>query len=365
MKWGKYKLWDLFDIQNTLSFNKNKLVVWNKYDYITRTSQNQGILQETGFVNSENINFAWNWSLWLLQMDFFYRHKPWYAWQFVRKIISKIDITHKSKLFFTLILNQQKNKLLSVLVRDIDEIFENLEVQLPTKNWEIDFEFMENFIEELEKEKIEKLNNYLQVTWLNDYNLTEKEKKVLEDFENNKVNWWEFKISGLFKKLSTKYKWGWDKFKNVSKIKNDKYNIPLTYAKSWDNWIMYWWKEWDFETHKNIISVIYNGAIAAGLVYAQSEDTWVLAESYLIKLKDYDASFKVNLFLQKTLEKVLYSKYSREYLATWTNKVENDNIQLPINNNEPDYELMEALISAIQKLVIKDVVNYTDNKINY
>lgn len=30
----------------------------NEYDYITRTSLNQGVLQTTGFVNDENINNA-------------------------------------------------------------------------------------------------------------------------------------------------------------------------------------------------------------------------------------------------------------------------------------------------------------------
>ena len=67
---------DLFEIQNTLSFNKDQLSFGTDYDYVTRTSQNQGILQTTGFVNQENINLAGTWSLGLLQMDFFYREKP-------------------------------------------------------------------------------------------------------------------------------------------------------------------------------------------------------------------------------------------------------------------------------------------------
>ena len=77
----------MFEIESTLSFNKDVLVEGVEYDYVTRTSQNQGILQTTGFVNKENINPAGTWSLGLLQMDFFYREKPWYAGQFVRKII--------------------------------------------------------------------------------------------------------------------------------------------------------------------------------------------------------------------------------------------------------------------------------------
>ena len=111
VEWGEFRLGDLFEIKNTLSFNKDELTVGNKYDYVTRTSQNQGILQTTGFVNNENINEAGCWSLGLLQMDFFYRHKSWYAGQFVRKIIPKFNLTTSSILFFTILLNKQKEKL--------------------------------------------------------------------------------------------------------------------------------------------------------------------------------------------------------------------------------------------------------------
>lgn len=37
VKWGEYKLGDLFEIENTLSFNADKLVPGNDYDYVTRT----------------------------------------------------------------------------------------------------------------------------------------------------------------------------------------------------------------------------------------------------------------------------------------------------------------------------------------
>lgn len=38
------------------------------------------------------------------------------------------------------------------------------------------------------------------------------------------------------------------------------------------------------------------------------------------------------------------------------------NIMLPVKDGKPDYQAMELLISAIQKLVIKDVVHYTEQK---
>ena len=52
--------------------------------------------------------------------------------------------------------------------------------------------------------------------------------------------------------------------------------------------------------------------------------------------------------------------YSRNFYAKDADEL---NISLPVNNNEPDYSAMEVLISAIQKLIIKDVVQYSDRKI--
>ncbi|NLX81889.1 MAG: hypothetical protein GXZ03_10050 [Proteiniphilum sp.] len=38
-------------------------------------------------------------------------------------------------------------------------------------------------------------------------------------------------------------------------------------------------------------------------------------------------------------------------------------VKVPTKNKKPDYSVMESLISAVQKLVIKDVVLYADKKI--
>ena len=106
---------ELFDISNTSSFNADKLVDGDDYDYVTRTSNNQGVLRTTGFINKDNINEAGVWSLGLLRMDFFYRKKRWYAGQFVRKISPKIQIPEKAVPFITVILNHQKPVLSSII----------------------------------------------------------------------------------------------------------------------------------------------------------------------------------------------------------------------------------------------------------
>ncbi|WP_064614679.1 restriction endonuclease subunit S [Streptobacillus moniliformis] len=151
ISWNTYRIEDLFTIEKTRSFNSNCLVDGFDYDYITRTSYNQGILRGTGYVNGENINQSGVWSLGLISMDFFYRKKKWYAGQFIRKVVPKIEIKSNSILFFTVILNTLQHKLKSVLVRNVDKIFENSKIQLPTKNGKIDYEFMEDFIRVIKK----------------------------------------------------------------------------------------------------------------------------------------------------------------------------------------------------------------------
>ncbi|MCI7587585.1 MAG: restriction endonuclease subunit S [Campylobacter sp.] len=160
--WQEFRIGDFFDIRNTTGLNTDKLNDGLEYDYITRTSNNQGILKTTGLVNQSNLNEAGVWSLGLLQMDFFYRKRQWYAGQFVRKIIPKIKLSKNAILFFTTLLNCQKKILLSVLVRNVDETFRNLKIQLPiTANGEIDFEFMESFIKAIQKECIKGVDSYL------------------------------------------------------------------------------------------------------------------------------------------------------------------------------------------------------------
>jgi hypothetical protein len=187
IEWQAFKIGELFEIHNTLSFNKDSLTVGSEYDYVTRTSQNQGILQKTGFVNQENINAAGNWSLGLLQMDFFYRENPWYAGQFVRKITSKNVLSKNAILYFTVLLNKTKIHLLSGLVRDVDNAFLTSKINLPTTNGKIAFEFMEAFIATLQA--------YLTTTGLTDTVLTDEEQAALDGWDS--VKWEAFRIEDV------------------------------------------------------------------------------------------------------------------------------------------------------------------------
>jgi len=60
----------------------------------------------------------------------------------------------------------------------------NLNVKLPYKNNEIYFEYMEKYIEEMETERIEEMEAYLQVTGLSDYKITKKEQESHDKYDS-------------------------------------------------------------------------------------------------------------------------------------------------------------------------------------
>ena len=358
----------MFEILTTPSFNAEKLVCGEEYDYVTRTSFNQGILRKTGFVNQANINEKGTWSLGLLQMDFFYRKNPWYAGQFVRKIVPKIALNDNSILYFTTLFNKQKQRLLNVLVRDVDRTFSNAYIQLPTKDGKIDFEFMDACIRELEEERIRELSAYLTVSGLDNYELSSEEKEALDKFDSplgeklQDVQWGECRIGDLFEKLNLKFKKStFNKATDISKTRTSEFNIPLINAKFGDNGIMYYGRKNDFETASMTIDIVNDGAISTASVYPQPQETGVLYNAYLIKPL-FDVNNHILYFLSTTIQKSIKEKFGYENKAGWE-KVKKEFIQLPTKNGKIDFEFMELLISAVQKLVIKDVVLYADEKI--
>lgn len=183
-------------------------------------------------------------------------------------------------------------------------------------------------------------------------------QKLEDQFLQDGGSYENVRIGDIFEKLPARFLGKGDKFKFVSKIQNEEFCIPLVYAKSGDNGIMYWAKKGDFQTYKNVISIVYNGAIAAGLVYAHKEEVGILAESYLIRLKSGKPSFKANLYMKTALEKVLYPRYSREHLATWANKVENDKIILPHKNGKIAFDYMEQWIAELEADRIAELEAY-------
>lgn len=350
VEWGKFRLGDLFEISNTLSFNTDVLVPGKEYDYVTRTSFNQGVLQTTGFVNKDNINPAGTWSLGLLQMDFFYRRKPWYAGQFMRKITPKIEIPKGAILFVSTLLNMQKSILLSVLVRNVDTTFKNIEVFLPVSHeGKIDFDFMESFITELEEERVAKLSAYLTVSGLDNFEMSKEEEQTLKLFTESEIVFDGFRFDTIFNSIR--------QGRRLKKEDQLPGNIPFVMSGVTNTGVVGYISNPVASFPSNSITIdIFGNSFYRGYAFGAGDDTGVYWNDKVLY------SQKTMLFFTSAMEKALRGKFS------YGNKLRSSQshafkMLLPSKNGKPDYETMELLISAIQKLVIKDVVLYTEQRI--
>lgn len=172
----------------------------------------------------------------------------------------------------------------------------------------------------------------------------------------------EYKIGDLFDKVNLRNA-KFDKKLNVSSEKSEKYNIPLVNAKHGDNGIMFYGESEIFDSVDMSICIVQNGAVATGDVYPQPYKTGVLWDAYLIKSTDRQDTREALLYFSTAIHKSIKQKFFYEFKATW-DRVKDELVLLPTKNNAPDYEFMNDFIKAVQKLVIKDVVVWTDKKIN-
>ncbi|GAA7223856.1 restriction endonuclease subunit S [Helicobacter pylori] len=379
IKWGEFKLGDLFEASNG-DFDIQKRHINHKGEFvITAGISNNGVLGQSDIKAKVFESHT-------ITIDMFgcafYRSFPYKMVTHARvfSLKPKFEINHKIGLFLSTLFFDYPKKFGYENMCSWAKI-KNDKAILPLKPTanaqtleDIDFPFMEKFIAELEQCRLAELEAYLKAAGLSNTTLSGDEENALNLFNNSGggggntpcgLTWQSFRLGDLFEKVSAKFLGKGDKFKATSKSITDTHNIPLVYCKKGNNGIMYWGKKGDFETYNNIISIIYNGVIATGLTYAHRDEVGILAESYFIKFKNGNPNFLCNLFIKTAIEKVLYPKYSRDNLATWANKVENELILLPTTKNgKIDFPFMHTLINALMKQTIQGVVQYSSAKIH-
>ena len=218
-------------------------------------------------------------------------------------------------------------------------------IQLPIKKGQIDFEFMESFITELEAQRISELEAHLLATGLKDYILTSEEKKVLEDFDN--LVWQTYNVENLFGK-STRGQ----RLKSTDRISG---NLPFVTAGEFNDGISAFIGNEVTVFLENTTTIdMFGSAKYRNYKYGGDDHVAIVHTENLAKL----ASIFVTTAIHKTSYAGQFS-YSNNFYAKDADEL---NISLPTENNKPNYKIMEIFISAIQKLVIKDVVMYASLK---
>ncbi|MDR0981666.1 MAG: restriction endonuclease subunit S [Culturomica sp.] len=224
---------------------------------------------------------------------------------------------------------------------------EKVKITLPAANNEIAFDYIEEFIATLDAERLATLDAYLTTTNLKDYTLTSEEAQALSDID--KVEWGEFKIEKLFGK-STRGR----RLKSFDRIDGV---LPFVTAGEKDTGISAFIgnKVQVFSENTTTIDM-FGSAKYRNYKYGADDHVAVVHTEALNK---YAAIFTTSC-IHKSSHAGQFD-YSRNFYATDADEL---NILLPIKSDHtPDYDFMSTYIKAMQKVVIKNVVEWADKRI--
>lgn len=217
----------------------------------------------------------------------------------------------------------------------------DLYIKLPVCDGKIDFTYMDSFVDELKAQQVDKLKAYLSITGLDNYELTSDEKMALSNFGN--VIWSKFNLKDLYG-LSTRGK----RLKSMDRINGE---LPFVTAGEANEGVSAFIGNKVDIFSKNTITIdMFGSAKFRNYKYGADDHIAVVHTEELSKFSA--------IFVTTAIHKSSYTgqfSYSRNFYAKDADEL---NIQLPVKDNNIDNHYMDVLISAIHKLVIKDIVLY-------
>ncbi len=321
-------------------------------EFVGRTRVNNGI---KGYVNELNIKPNPKNIISVSQIGTIVaqiRKQEWYASQNIFSLKAKNDESNLISLYGVTAINKSLKNSFSDGYGNYPTLAKLIKIiiKLPVKNNKPDFEFMDSFIADIEAERMSKLNSYLVATGLKDYTLTAKEQKALIDFEQAEFK--EFKVTDIFDVNNSKSILSRD-------IIADSGTTPYLCASA-DNNAVSTYIAYD-KQHIDTGNCVFIGGKTFVVTYQEHDFYSNDSHNLILHLKDAEKSKSNQLYLATCVKKGLAHKYSWGDSIS-NRKIQKDIISLPVQDDKPDYAIMDTLISAIQKLVIKDVVIYLTDK---
>ena len=361
VKWGEFRLGDLFTKRTikgvpknkeNLTPNKNGFHMFGqniKYQYPQRILLDKKYLQS---VDYQHPILGYTSSVGEIGIikEPFYRSGDNGAFQ---GLFSKEHQFTLKELYFVLPILQKEFDKFGYDTSMANTI--NLQFSLPiTSPGKIDFDFMESFIAELEAERVAELeaervaelSAYLAVSGLDNYELSGDEVQALQNY--SLLTWKSFNLECLFGK-STRGK----RLKGDDRVSG---TLPFVTAGEASEGISAYISN-DVEIfEKNTTTIDMFGS-------AKYRNYKYGADDHIAVVHTETVPMKAAIFLTSAIHKAAHTgkfDYGHNFYAKDADALD---IMLPAKDGKPDYTTMETLISAVQKLVIKEVVLYANQKI--
>ena len=345
---------DLFEINPTKYYrlqNEEIISQNGKVPLISNSSTENGVM---GFSNLKPLNKGntLTCSDTTLGADtMFYQQNDFIGYSHIQHLVPKIKQFNKSIASVIISASRVSTSKQYDYGNKFNRVAMNkTKIQLPSKNGKIDFDFIDNFIKELETEQIKNVEQYLVQTGLKDYKLTIDEENVLNDFTKGNVKFGDFTYKNIFNNII--------QGRRLKKDDQKSGNIPFVMAGITNTGVVNYISNPIASFPKNSITIdIFGNTFYRNYDYGAGDDTGV----YFSNEKEY--SKESMLFFTTSMKKSISGKFDFGNKLRSSQSL-NFNMKLPLKDKKPDFVIMETFISAIQKLVIKDVVLYVNKKIN-
>ncbi|WP_033781811.1 restriction endonuclease subunit S [Helicobacter pylori] len=374
IKWGEFRLGDLFEASNG-DFDIQKRHINHKGEFvITAGLSNNGVLGQSDIKAKVFESHT-------ITIDMFgcafYRSFPYKMVTHARvfSLKPKFEINHKIGLFLsTLFFGYPKKfgyeNMCSWAKIKNDKVILPLKPTANTQTLEdIDFNFMENFIAELEQCRLAELQAYLKATGLENTTLSSDEENALNLFNGNNSNtpcgltWQSFRLGDLFEVLSSKKIYHANTIKiHDTQIENSyPYVVRATTNNGIKGFII---DDPTFTNEKNTLSFAQD----TFTVFYQKQPYFTGNKVKILKPKFAFKSPKILHFVSTILQFIL--KLLTWGLGSTTESIAEFKISLPLKPTantqtleDVDFHFMRTLINALMKQTIQGVAQYCSAKI--
>ncbi|MFB1346314.1 restriction endonuclease subunit S [Helicobacter pylori] len=378
IKWGEFRLGDLFEVlsskkiyhANTIKIHDTQIE--NSYPYVVRAATNNGIkgfiVDDPTFTNEKNtLSFAQD------TFTVFYQKQPYFTGNKVKILKPKFAFKSPKILHFISAILQFILKPLTWGLGSTTESIAEFKFSLPLKPTaktqtleDIDFDFMEKFIAELEQCRLAELQAYLKATGLENTTLSNAEENALNVFNNNNsgggntpcgLTWQSFRLGDLFEIRPTKAYNLTNSHLFDSNAKN-----PVVTNSSLNNGISGYSS---LELTEKGNQITYSDTTTSeGIFYQKRPFIGYSHVQGLYPLKYHEFwNEKTLLYIVTVFKKVACGRFN--YGNKFNRKIASGmSIILPTNpHGKIDFHFMRTFINALMKQTIQGVAQYCSAKI--
>lgn len=348
-KYEKYQIRELFDIRPTKAYKLTNAYLFDEkgtVPVVTNTSENHGRSGFSRLKATEHDIITFSDTANKSPESIYYQEGDFIGYSHVQGMYPFSDKWSSKSLQFVVTLLRKKTKGLydyySKMNRDI---ILDMSIMLPvTKNQEIDFEYMEKYIDEIQEESSNRLLGILVKENVNETVLSESEEEAIQKYVVNKSSFEKIKAQKLFE-VKSNPQLNKDKF-----IFSSKGKYPYFTRTVFNNGIFGYVDYFD-EEHK-----ISGNSIAVGMMgmkfFYMEKDFYAgqFTKTIFPKFEGFDEDIALYFV---TLLNMNSEVYSSGLVRDFEKLFYDTNLYVPFKDGEIDFELIRNFIKAQKKNVCR------------